>query len=95
MALAIAKAAVDKGFDRELERDERKFVYMPFQHSENLADQDRGLLLFTEAGDSEQVGYSKHHRDIIARFGRFPHRNKILGRTPRADEITAGDVVPW
>jgi uncharacterized protein (DUF924 family) len=68
---------------------------MPFQHSENLADQDRAILLLTEIGDEDQLGYAKKHRDVIARFGRFPHRNAMLGRQPRAGEIAAGDVVPW
>jgi uncharacterized protein (DUF924 family) len=95
LALAIAKAAILKGFDEGLERDERKFLYMPFQHSENLADQDRAILLFSAAGDEEQVRYSKKHREIIARFGRFPHRNAILGRKPRPDEVAAGNPVPW
>jgi uncharacterized protein (DUF924 family) len=95
LALAIAKAAILKGFDEQLERDERKFLYMPFQHSENLADQDRAILLFSAAGDEEQIRYAKLHREIIARFGRFPHRNAILGRKPRPEEIAAGDVVPW
>jgi uncharacterized protein (DUF924 family) len=95
LALAIAKGAVDRDFDEELQPKERGFLYMPFQHSEILADQDRGLLLFTELGDAEQIGFSRKHRDIIARFGRFPHRNAMLGRAPRADELAAGDVVPW
>ena len=95
LALAIAKAAVDRGLDEQLERDERGFLYMPFQHSEALADQDRALLLFTKLGDPLQLDYAKKHRDIIARFGRFPHRNAMLGRQPRADEIAAGDLVPW
>ena len=95
MALAIAKAAVDKEYDKELERKERGFLYMPFQHSENLADQDRALLLFTELGDADQLGYAKKHRDVIARFGRFPHRNAILGRAPRPEELAAGEVFPW
>jgi uncharacterized protein (DUF924 family) len=68
---------------------------MPFQHSEKLEDQDRAILLFTALGDSEQLEYAKKHRDVIARFGRFPHRNAMLGRRPRADEIAVGDVVPW
>jgi uncharacterized protein (DUF924 family) len=95
LALAVAKGAVDKGFDEELQPKERGFLYMPFQHSENLADQNRSLLLFTELGDDEQLGYAKKHHDIIERFGRFPHRNAILGRTPRPEEIAAGDVFPW
>jgi uncharacterized protein (DUF924 family) len=95
LALAIAKATIDEGLDEELEPKERGFLYMPFQHSENLADQNRGVLLFTELGDGEQLGYAKKHRDIIARFGRFPHRNAVLGRAPRAGELGAGKVVPW
>jgi uncharacterized protein (DUF924 family) len=95
LALAIAKAAADKGFDDELEPQERGFLYMPFQHSENLDDQRRSLLLFTALGDSEQLRYAKLHHDIIERFSRFPHRNAILGRAPRPDEVAAGDVVPW
>jgi len=95
LALAIAKAAVDRGLDEQLEGDERGFLYMPFQHSEALADQDRALLLFTKLGDPLQLDYAKKHRDIIARFGRFPHRNAMLGRQPRTDEIATGDLVPW
>ena len=95
LALAIAKGAVDSGLDELLEPMERAFLYMPFQHSESLADQDRAVLLFTGLGDDRLLGYAKKHRDIIARFGRFPHRNAMLGRAPRADELAAGDVVPW
>jgi len=95
LALAIAKSAVDEDFDKELTERERGMLYMPFQHSENLADQNRSLLLFTELGDDYQLGYAKKHHDIVARFGRFPHRNQILGRSPRPDEIAAGDVFPW
>jgi len=95
LALAIARTAVDRKFDDQLEPRERCFLYMPFQHSESLADQRRGLLLFTALGDKSQLGYAKKHLDVIERFGRFPHRNAILGRAPRADEIAAGDVVPW
>jgi uncharacterized protein (DUF924 family) len=95
LALAIAKGAVDRHLDKQLDPTERKFLTMPFQHSENLADQDRAILLLTEIGDEDQLGYAKKHRDVIARFGRFPHRNAMLGRQPRAGEIAAGDVVPW
>jgi uncharacterized protein (DUF924 family) len=95
LALAIATGAVDKGLDEELQPQERGFLYMPFQHSENLDDQKRSLLLFTGLGDDEQLGYARKHHDVIARFGRFPHRNAMLGRAPRPDEIAAGDVFPW
>jgi uncharacterized protein (DUF924 family) len=95
LALAIARGALDAGYERELAHDERKFLYMPFEHSENLDDQNRSVLLFTQLGDDEQVLYAKKHQDVIERFGRFPHRNAMLGRAPRPDEIAAGDVVPW
>ena len=94
LALAIAKRATELNFDAELAPDERKFLYMPFQHSENLENQNRAVLLFTELGDEHQLGYAKHHRDIIKRFGRFPHRNAILGRPSRPDEIAAGADEP-
>ena len=95
LALAIAKDALEKGFDENLQQQERGFLYMPFQHSENVADQNRSVLLFTELGEAEQLGYAKKHRDVIERFGRFPHRNAILGRAPRPEEVAAGEVVPW
>ena len=95
LALAIAKDALEKGFDEDLQQQERGFLYMPFQHSENLADQRRSLALFTALGDDYLLGYAKKHHAIVERFGRFPHRNEMLGRAPRADEIAAGKVVPW
>ena len=95
LALAIATGAVDGGLDEKLEPTERALLYMPFQHSEQIDDQRRSLLLFTKLGDQEQLQYAKLHHDIIARFCRFPHRNAMLGRQPRPDEIAAGDVVPW
>lgn len=95
IALAIAKEAIALGFDKELAPEERKFLYMPFQHSENLDDQNRAVLLFTELGDQHQLGYAKHHREIIETYGRFPHRNAILGRASRPDEIASGADKPW
>lgn len=95
LALAIAKAAVERGFDEELDLNERAFLYMPFQHSENRNDQNRGVLLFSELGNARYLDFAKKHREIIERFGRFPHRNALLGRAPRADELAAGDVFPW
>jgi len=95
LALAIAKDAVGRDYDEQLEKAERGFLYMPFQHSENVDDQNHSLLLFTKLGDDHQLGYARKHHDVIARFGRFPHRNAMLGRAPRPDEIAAGDVFPW
>lgn len=95
LALAIAKSAIARGVDQELEANERQFLYMPFQHSENPDDQNRSVLLFTALGDDHQLGYARHHRDIIERFGRFPHRNSILGRRSRPEEVAAGADKPW
>jgi uncharacterized protein (DUF924 family) len=95
LALAVARAAIDKVFPKQLEPIERGFLYMPFQHSEDRADQNRSVLLFTELGDARMLHYARLHRDIIERFGRFPHRNKILGRASRPEEVAAGEVVPW
>ena len=95
LALAVAKGAVDRGLDEQLSPAERGFLYMPFQHSEDLADQRRSLLLFIRLGDEQMLHYARLHHDIIERFGRFPHRNAILGRAPRPEEIAAGDIVPW
>jgi uncharacterized protein (DUF924 family) len=94
MALGIATAAVGRGYDDQLSPLERGILYMPFQHSEDLEDQQRSVALFTALG-GDQLGFAKKHHDVIERFGRFPHRNRVLGRRPRPDELAAGDVVPW
>ena len=95
LALAVAKGAIERGYDEGMSKDEKTFLYMPFQHSEALADQNRAMLLFTALGDDWLLDFARKHRDIIARFGRFPHRNVMLGRAPRPDEVAAGDVVSW
>ena len=95
LALGIAKAAIDKGLDEQLPPNERGFLYIPFEHSEDLDDQRRSMLLFTALGDDKMLHYAKLHHDIIERFGRFPHRNAMLGRQPRAEETAAGKVAPW
>jgi uncharacterized protein (DUF924 family) len=64
----------------------REFVYLPFMHSEHLADQLRCIELSRAAGDTESLQWAEHHADIIRRFGRFPHRNRLLGRTTTPDE---------
>jgi uncharacterized protein (DUF924 family) len=95
LALAVAKGAVARGLDEAMSPAERGFLYMPFQHSEKLDDQKSSLALFTALGDDDQLTYAMKHHDVIARFGRFPHRNAILGRPPRPAEVEAGDVKPW
>lgn len=95
LALAIAKGAIGRSLDGELEPRERGFLYMPFQHSEKLGDQDRGLLLFTDLGDPRQLKYAHIHRDLIAKYGRFPHRNVILGRASRPEETASAADKPW
>jgi uncharacterized protein (DUF924 family) len=95
LALEIAKAAIDQGYDEGLGEAERGFLYMPFQHSEDLDDQQRSLALFTALGNPQQLRYARLHHDVIERFGRFPHRNAVLGRAPRAAELEAGEVTPW
>ena len=95
LALAIAAGAVDRKLDEQLQPAERNFLYMPFEHSEKLEDQNRAVLLQSETCNNEFIEAAKKHRDVIARFGRFPHRNAMLGRAPRPDEIAAGKVTPW
>lgn len=85
-ALSISRMAIDRGYDEGLGKPERQFLYMPFMHSEVLADQERSVRLFTDLGDEETLKFAIAHRDIIARFGRFPHRNAILGRDTTAEE---------
>ena len=95
LALAIAKAAVDRGFDEQLQGLERNIFYMPFEHSENLDDQNRCVLLQSETGDERFVTAAKRHRAVIERFGRFPHRNAMLGRASRPAEVEAGNAAPF
>ncbi|HMI18819.1 MAG TPA: DUF924 family protein [Sphingomonas sp.] len=89
LALAIAQDAIDRGFDARLSPDERMFLYMPFQHSEYLAMQDRAVALFEALGRAEQIDYAHKHRDMIAHYGRFPARNAALGRPDRSGETKA------
>jgi uncharacterized protein (DUF924 family) len=88
-ARVIARGMLARGFDRALTSVERMFVYLPFEHSEDLADQELSVRLCTAldaAGDGGALDYAVRHRDVIRRFGRFPHRNAVLGRTNTADE---------
>lgn len=83
-ALTIAKQAIARRYDELLTPVERSFLYMPFMHSEDLSEQERCVELFTELGMN--IDYAIQHRDIVARFGRFPHRNPILGRASTPEE---------
>ena len=86
LARKIARRAVDRGFDSQVDPALRQFFYLPFEHSEHLEDQDHGAALCAASGDPDLVKWAKIHRDIIARFGRFPHRNESLGRTTTDEE---------
>jgi uncharacterized protein (DUF924 family) len=86
-ALAIAQEAIKSGFDRELERNQRAFLYLPFEHCEDRAMQQRSIELFTELGDANALSYARQHQEIIERFGRFPHRNRVLGRESTREEL--------
>ena len=81
MALGLARHAVARGFDLELVEAERRWLYMPFMHAEDLAAQKEGLGYFSQRlNDPETLRFAEEHYDIIRRFGRFPHRNPVLGR---------------
>jgi uncharacterized protein (DUF924 family) len=79
LARAVTAGALIKGFDGQV-GDMRGFFYLPFEHSEDMADQERGVALYKAAGDDDGLKWANMHADIIRRFGRFPHRNKALGR---------------
>lgn len=85
-ALALSEAAIEQGFDRALSAEERQFLYMPFQHSEDRAIQARSVDLFARLGDADVLEYARRHCEIIERFGRFPHRNPTLGRESTEEE---------
>ena len=85
-ALTVAKHAIAQGYDRDALPVQRLFWYLPFEHSENLTDQDRSIELIEQLGNAEWSRYAREHRDVIARFGRFPHRNAALGRESTPEE---------
>ncbi|KPJ95558.1 MAG: hypothetical protein AMJ55_03555 [Gammaproteobacteria bacterium SG8_15] len=87
LARDITRGAVNNGFDQQMPGEQKAFLYMPLMHSENIADQDLSVQLFEAAGLKENLRFANHHRDIVRRFGRFPHRNKILGRTSTQAEL--------
>ena len=88
-ARKLADDAIDQGFDQAMTPAQRLFLYLPFEHSESLADQHRAVALVEALGVPEWTRYSIAHRDLIERFGRFPHRNAVLGRASTPEELDA------
>ena len=86
LAREVAHRAVERGVDARIDGALREFLYLPFMHSEHLADQLRCIELSRAAGHTESLKWAEHHADIIRRFGRFPHRNGLLGRPTTPDE---------
>ena len=86
LARAVAAGAIVRGFDSQVPAEMRGFFYLPFQHSEDLADQERSIAFYKAIGDVENLKWAELHADIIRRFGRFPHRNAVLDRTTTAEE---------
>lgn len=80
LALALAQEAVSLGIDQQLEPQKRTFLYMPYMHSESLVIHEQALSLFISLGRENNLDFERKHRFIIEKFGRYPHRNKILGR---------------
>lgn len=88
-ALSIARQAIDMGHDEQLDDARKSFLYLPFMHSERIEDQERSVDLFRAAGLTDNISFAEGHRDLIKRFGRFPHRNPVLGRESSAAELLA------
>ena len=86
LALHYARRAIEAGLDQQVEPALRAFVYLPFEHSEAIADQQRSVELFEKLGNAEYLKYAQAHLDVIAKFGRFPHRNHALARTSTPEE---------
>lgn len=94
-ARQIAGHAIQKGFDQQLQKQQQAFLYLPFMHSESLQDQDYAVQLYDKAGLHDNLRFAKHHRDVIKRFGRFPHRNEALGRESTEQEIEYLKTANW
>lgn len=87
MALALAQVAISKGFDQELTQTERSFLYMPFMHSESAVIHEEAVNLYRDLGIVNNLDFELKHKKIVDRFGRYPHRNAILGRTSTPEEL--------
>ena len=86
LALTVARQALADGHDQQLDPTRRQFLYLPFMHSEDLQDQERSVRLYEALGNEHSLHFAREHRDIVARFGRFPHRNAVLGRENTPEE---------
>jgi uncharacterized protein (DUF924 family) len=89
LARQVATLAVDRGWDLQFGRNERMFLALPFEHSEDRADQARAVALMRALGDEDWIRYALAHQALIERFGRFPHRNAVLGRESTPEELAA------
>lgn len=86
-AVEIAWHAIKENFDQHMEKEKLAFLYMPFMHSEDLTTQNMSVSLYKEKNLVDNIRFAEHHRDIVKKFGRFPHRNKILGRENTKEEF--------
>ncbi|MET0987232.1 MAG: DUF924 family protein [Steroidobacteraceae bacterium] len=86
-AVAHARDAIERKFDRHLTPQQRMFLYLPYQHAEDLELQKQSVELFDQLGLDEPAEYAREHKRVIDRFGRFPHRNAVLGRESTAEEV--------
>ena len=86
-AVTVCKHAIIEDFDQQIDKSQLSFLYMPLMHSESIDDQDLCIARFEAAGLDDNARFAHHHRDIVDKFSRFPHRNEILGRESTAEEI--------
>lgn len=94
-ALALAKETLARGLAAELTASEKTFLYMPFQHSEDAGDQARSVELFAALGEAESLDFAQKHKLVVDRFGRFPHRNAVLGRESTPEERAFLERESW
>ncbi|MEZ9598856.1 DUF924 family protein [Vibrio sp. 10N.286.46.A8] len=87
MALALAQEAVSGGFDHQLNEQQKSFLYMPYMHSESLLMHEQAVMLFSQTGLENNLDFEFKHKVIIERFGRYPHRNEVLGRASTPEEV--------
>ena len=87
LALALAQQAIEKGFDKQLPVKQRNFLYLPYMHSESLKIHEEAVQLYAQTADAKTIEFENKHKIIIERFGRYPHRNKILGRQSTLEEV--------